>query len=89
MEQKVIVYDPALCTGHMDYEAMVNGRNVGQCLKQMGDQFPNVKDWLFEKNGSLSSLVEVYLNKEDLHRKGSKAVKTGDEIFVQMMLSFY
>lgn len=89
MEQKVIIYDPALCTGCMEYVVSVNGDSVVQCLEQLGDQLPDVKNWLFRKDGNLSSLVEIYINHENVCGQGlSKPVKDGDEIFVQMMISF-
>jgi molybdopterin converting factor small subunit len=59
----------------------VEGETVGQCLEQLAIRFPKLKKKLFEKNGALSRILEVYLNGEstypgDLDTK----VKDGDEL---------
>lgn len=66
----------------------VNGRTVGQCLEQLVDQFPELKPWLFEKNGKLNRLVEIYVNMESSYPEElAKPVKDGDELHIIIIIS--
>lgn len=59
----------------------VNGDNVGQCLEQLATRFPRLKKILFEKNGTLSRILEIYINGESIYPDELAAkVKDGDEI---------
>ncbi|MFC1919058.1 ThiS family protein, partial [Chloroflexota bacterium] len=42
----------------------VDGSTVGQCLEQLVTRFPDIRKWLFGKDGNLSSLVDIYVNLE-------------------------
>jgi molybdopterin converting factor small subunit len=66
----------------------VNGRTVGQCLEQLVDQFPELRQWLFEKNGKLNRLVEIYVNMESSYPEElAKPVKDGDELHIIIIIS--
>jgi molybdopterin synthase sulfur carrier subunit len=61
--------------------AEVEGKTVGQCLEQLVARYPGLKDQLFEKNGKLNRLVEVYVNGQTAYPDElAKEVKDGDEI---------
>jgi len=66
----------------------VEGRTVGECLKNVADQFPEIEASVFDKKGALSHIVEIYLNHQSAYpNELAKPVKDGDEIHVTMMLA--
>ncbi|MFC2005096.1 MoaD/ThiS family protein [Chloroflexota bacterium] len=66
----------------------VNGSTVGQCLEQLVTRFPELKEWLFEKNGRLNRLVEIYVNNETSYPEElAKPVKDGDELYILIIIS--
>lgn len=66
----------------------VNGNTVGQCLEQLVAQFPQLRKRLFEKDGSVSRLVDIYVNGESAYPEElAKPVKDGDEIHTEVIIS--
>jgi molybdopterin synthase sulfur carrier subunit len=66
----------------------VNGSTVGQCLEQLVGRFPGLRQWLFEKNGKLNRLVEIYVNAESSYPEElAKPVKDGDELHIVIIIS--
>ena len=66
----------------------VNGSTVGQCLEQLVGRFPELRQWLFEKNGKLNRLVEIYVNTESSYPEElAKPVKDGDELHIVIIIS--
>jgi len=66
----------------------VNGSTVGQCLEQLVARFPELRQWLFEKNGKLNRLVEIYVNMESSYPEElAKPVKDGDELHIIVIIS--
>jgi molybdopterin synthase sulfur carrier subunit len=66
----------------------VNGRTVGQCLEQLVARFPKLRPWLFEKDGKLNRLVEIYVNMESSYPEElAKPVKDGDELYIVIIIS--
>jgi len=66
----------------------VNGSTVGQCLEQVVARFPELKQWLFEKDGKLNRLVEIYVNMESSYPEElAKPVKDGDELHIIIIIS--
>lgn len=64
------------------------GNSVGECLKNLVETYPGMQDVLFEKNGKLRNLIEVYVNHESAYpNELKKAVKDGDEIHLTFMLA--
>jgi len=65
----------------------VNGGTVGQCLEQLVARFPELREWLFEKNGRLNRLVEIYVNNETSYPEElAKPVKDGDKLNIVMLV---
>ena len=59
----------------------VNGNTVGECLNQLIDRYPGVKEQLFAGDGKLNNVVEVYVNMESSYPEElAKPVKDGDEL---------
>jgi molybdopterin converting factor small subunit len=66
----------------------VDGKTVGECLKNLVKKYPGVESSLFGKNGKLSNIVEIYLNHQSAYpNELAKPVKDGDEIHLTMMLA--
>jgi len=66
----------------------VNGGTVGQCLEQLVARFPKLKKKLFEKNGALSRILEIYLNGESIYPDDlAMSVKDGDELDTLLRIS--
>ncbi len=65
-----------------------NGGTVGECLKQLVDRFPELRQWLFGKDGRLKNTVDVYVNMESAHpQELAKPVKDGDELHIIIVIS--
>lgn len=61
----------------------VNGSNVGQCLNQLVARYPDIKSWLFAKDGKLNRTTEVYVNsKSSYPDELAMPVKDGDELHI-------
>ena len=66
----------------------VNGNTVGQCLEQLVTRFPRLKKRLFEKDGALSRILEIYVNGESAYPDElATAVKDGDELDTVVLIS--
>lgn len=66
----------------------VNGNTVGQCLEQLVARFPKLKKRLFEKDGTLSRILEIYVNGESVYPDELvTAVKDGDELHTVVLIS--
>ncbi len=66
----------------------VKGGTVGDCLEHLVQQYPGMKEGLFDKKGKLLNVVEVYVNNESAYPEElARSVKDGDEIHLILMLS--
>lgn len=66
----------------------VTGNTVGQCFNQLVQQYPGLKEKLFDKKGKIHNLVEIYVNQESAYPDElAKVVKDGDKIQVTLLLS--
>ena len=66
----------------------VEGKTVGECLKELVKKFPEVDSSLFDKKGRLLNIVEVYLNLESAYPDElNRPVKDGDDIHLTLMLA--
>jgi molybdopterin converting factor small subunit len=66
----------------------VEGGTVGDCLEDLVQQYPGMKEGLFDKKGKLLNVVEVYVNNESAYPEElAKSVKDGDEIQLILMLA--
>ena len=44
----------------------VKGSNVGEAVKNLVDQFPALKDRIYDENGTVRRYVNIYLGDEDI-----------------------
>jgi len=66
----------------------VDGNTVGECLNHLVKQFPGIEKEIFNKNGKLRNIVEIYVNLESTYPDELvKAVVDGDEIHVTFILA--
>jgi molybdopterin converting factor small subunit len=66
----------------------VEGNTVGECLNHLVSQYPGMKEALFEKDGRLLNVIEIYVNMESAYPDElAKAVQDGDEIHITAMLA--
>ncbi|MBW1766682.1 MAG: MoaD/ThiS family protein [Deltaproteobacteria bacterium] len=66
----------------------VEGDNVGACLDDLIGQFPGMKELLFDNDGKLKNVIEVYVNGETAYPDElARQVRDGDEIHLLVMLA--
>ncbi len=66
----------------------VEGTVVGECLDNLVERFPGIRNVLFDQNDKLLNYVEIYLNQESTYPEElAKPVKDGDEIHIIVMLA--
>lgn len=69
-------------------EVMVEGATVGACLEALIEQFPALRDVLFDGPVRLQRNIEIYLNMESAYPDElRKPTSDGDRIHVTLMLA--
>ena len=66
--------------------AEVEGETVGDCLDELVKLHPRLKQSLYDKEGKLAGLLNVYINKKAATPKGTEPVKDGDTIHIAYTL---
>ena len=66
----------------------VEGNTVGDCLEHLVEQYPGMREGLFDKKGKLLNIVEIYVNSKSAYPEElAKKVEDGDEITPIIMLA--
>ena len=80
------VYNPLLAHyTNNQRTAEVEGKTIDQCLKNLGEQFPELK--LFDTDGKLLAYLCLYINDEIVHPEElDKTVKDGDKLSILFMI---
>ena len=66
----------------------VQGKNVGECIEDLIEQFPGIEPKLFEKRGELHNYVEIYVNTESSYPEElAKPVNDGDILSITLMIA--
>ena len=62
----------------------VSGRTVREAMENVVQQYPGVKERLYDEQGELRRFVNIYLNDEDIRFSQGRdtTVKDGDEISI-------
>ena len=69
-------------------EVEVTGKNVGECLNNMIQQYPDIKNEIFDEKGNVLNVVEIYVNDESAYPDElAKKVSDGDEIYLTLKLA--
>jgi molybdopterin converting factor small subunit len=64
----------------------VEGNTVGECLDDLIRQFPDIKEWLFDKNNILKSIIVLDghpINPKDMGQK----VRDGSELHILLIIA--
>jgi molybdopterin converting factor small subunit len=86
----VEIHFPSMLRHHIGNKTFIeaNGNTVGECLAELAKRFPDLKGQLYEKNGKLKKVIEIYVNGVSAYPKElEKEVKDGDKIFITLMLA--
>ena len=66
----------------------VQGKTVGECLKDLIEQHPGLKKWLFDKADQLQKYVEIYVNLDSAYPDElARSVKDGDAISITLTIA--
>ena len=66
----------------------VTGKTVGECLGNLIKKYPDIKEKLFDKKGTLLNVIEIYINLESAYpNELIKKVSNGDEIYLTAKLA--
>lgn len=66
----------------------VTGETIGECIQDLIDRYPGMKQAVFDGKRKLLSQIEIYLNMESAYPDElKKPVKDGDEIHIVVMLA--
>jgi molybdopterin converting factor small subunit len=65
----------------------VTAPNPLECLRILTDQFPPIRQWVYDKEGNLLPSTMFFVNREKLlPHEFARPLKDGDELFI--LLSF-
>lgn len=84
------VHLPSMFRAYADGQMFLecNGKTVGDCLKQIVERYPDLKDQLFDANGNLKRVIEIYVNGKSAYpNELEKEVQDGDKVFITLMLA--
>jgi molybdopterin converting factor small subunit len=66
----------------------VEGDTVRTCLSHLIKRFPGIEKELFDKNGKLRNIIEVYINAESAYPDElAKPVNDGDTMHLTIVLA--
>lgn len=66
----------------------VAGDNVLECLDNLAVQFPDIKQWLYNKQGELFPYIHIYVNGErDPTDELKRPLNDGDELLILVMVA--
>jgi hypothetical protein len=61
----------------------VDGNNPGECLNNLGNLFPNLKDRLFTSTGTLQPYIQIVINADtDGTTDMAQQIQPGDDIYI-------
>jgi len=65
----------------------VEGKTVGECLKDLFRQYPKLEGLLMTKDGKLQRTYDIYINGESAYpREMTKPVKDGDKLNIAFII---
>jgi molybdopterin synthase sulfur carrier subunit len=61
----------------------VSGNTIGECLNNLEEQFPGIKEYLFDRRGRLLRIFGIYLDSDGLNPvELDTPVRENDEIVI-------
>ena len=71
-----------------DTQVVLDGKTVGECLKNLVGRFPAMQTKLFGKSGKLHGYIEILVNAQSTFpQELAYPLKDGDEVTVLVFLS--
>ena len=65
----------------------VEGKTVGECLHDLARRYPDFGKMLFDKNGELSALFDIFIDKESVYPNIMRhPVQDGDKLNIVMLI---
>lgn len=66
-----------------DVEAAVDQSDAVECLRVMTERFPSLREWVYERDGSLRRQIRFYVNGELLpDNSARRQLRDGDELLI-------
>jgi molybdopterin synthase sulfur carrier subunit len=66
----------------------VNGKTVRACMDDLEAKFPGIKQQIYDKEGNLDNLWDIYINSTTSYPLGlDKPVNDGDELMIVTVIS--
>ena len=66
----------------------VDGSTVGECLKKLTAEYPELEKEIFDKKGKLLNAIEIYINLESAYPDElARPTTDGDRIHITLMLA--
>jgi len=84
MAVKVRIPTPLLKLTNNQGEIAAEGNNVKEIFENLENQYPGIKERIYDENGQLRRFINIYINEEDIRFVDgeSSSVKDGDEISI-------
>jgi molybdopterin converting factor small subunit len=58
-----------------------------ECLSRLEADFPRLRDWMYDKNGQFSPLVQLFVNGERVYPdEWDRDLQDGDELFLMLAI---
>ena len=66
----------------------VVGNTIGECFKNLVNEYPGLDEMLFEEKEKLSKYIDIFVNDESAYPEElRKPVKDGDDIYILMQIA--
>ena len=63
------------------------GKTVGECLRDLARQYPDLKKVLLDKNGDLTPSFDIFVNGENAYPHAmTHPVKDGDKLNIMLLI---
>ncbi len=64
-------------------EVQMNCETTEQCLEELQTLFPDIRKWIYNKQGEMWDRLQFYINGEQIHKNElGNSLKDGDELFL-------
>jgi molybdopterin converting factor small subunit len=63
------------------------GKTVGECIKELGKQYPDLAGLVLAADGSLLNSIDIFVNGESAYPRAlARPVKDGDRLRIIMLI---
>lgn len=65
-------------------EVEANGDNIRELIEDLENNFPGIKERIYDEKGLLRRFINIYVNEEDIRflQLDKTALKSGDEVSI-------